>query len=102
MCYVFETIDKYGSRKRLVYSHLRSAMQHFWRFKTLPRLQHDANNLKYFENAARHQQSQIVSIKEQRVQMKVENFSYDGFARSHLVFLLKNRCIEIVCWLLDK
>ena len=79
MCHVFETIDKYGSRKRLVYSHLRSAMQHFWRFKTLPRLQHDANNLKYFENAARHQQSQIVSIKEQRVQMKVENFSYDGF-----------------------
>lgn len=46
MFYIFESIDKYGSRKRIVYSHLGNALRHAIRFKKLPKIQRDANDVR--------------------------------------------------------
>lgn len=45
MCYIFEHIDRQSSRKRVIYYRLKSAVNHAWRFKRLPRIQRDANNV---------------------------------------------------------
>lgn len=46
MFYVFETIDKHGSRRRIVYSHLKNALNHILRFKKLPKIRRNANDLR--------------------------------------------------------
>lgn len=46
MTYVFESIDKIGSRKRIIYGCLRNALRYALRAKRLPRLRRDANDLR--------------------------------------------------------
>lgn len=43
MFYVFESIDKHGSRRRIVYNRLKNALYHAIRFKKIPKIQRDAN-----------------------------------------------------------
>lgn len=45
MFYVFESTDRYGSRKRVVYGHLKSALRHAWLCKKLPKIQRNANKV---------------------------------------------------------
>lgn len=45
MCYVFEYIDKNGSRKRIVYSRLKNAMRYMLRHKKLPKIRRNNFNV---------------------------------------------------------
>lgn len=46
MSYIFESTDKYGSRKRVVYGRLGNALRYAIRFKKLPKIQRDANDIR--------------------------------------------------------
>lgn len=45
MFYVFESIDEHGSRKRIIYERLKSALRYAWLCKKLPKIQRDANKI---------------------------------------------------------
>lgn len=46
MVYVFESIDKNGSRKRIVYGGLKNALRHIIRYKKIPKIRSNANDIR--------------------------------------------------------
>lgn len=46
MCYIFESIDRNGSQKRIIYNRFRSALWHSWCYKCFPKIKRDANDIR--------------------------------------------------------